>query len=54
MLAMGVVPGLWLPAIENGVHLPQTAEQLKGSVVVPQPLLQQTAVPAATDEEGPQ
>jgi NADH-quinone oxidoreductase subunit M len=54
MLAMGVVPGLWLPSIEEGVYLPQTAEQLKGSVVVPQPLLPQSAVPAATDEEGPQ
>jgi NADH-quinone oxidoreductase subunit M len=53
MLAMGVVPGLWLPAIEGGVRLPQTTEQLKEQVV-PQPLSPQPAAPTATDEEGPQ
>jgi NADH-quinone oxidoreductase subunit M len=52
MLVMGVAPGLWLPTIEKGVYLPQSAEQWKGPAVAPPPVPVQSALPVAQDEEG--
>jgi NADH-quinone oxidoreductase subunit M len=52
MLIMGVAPGLWLPTIEKGAHLPQSAEQWKGPAVAPPPVWMQSTMPASPDEEG--
>ena len=48
MLVMGVAPGLWLPAIEKSVRLPQSAEQWKA----PAPVAPQSAMPVSPDEEA--
>jgi NADH-quinone oxidoreductase subunit M len=52
MLVMGVAPGLWLPAIEKSVHLPQLAEKWKGPTVMSPPVLQIPTLAASQDEEG--
>jgi len=51
MLLMGVAPGLWLPAIEQGIHLPQAAEQWKGPAVTPPSAPPQSALPSSTNGE---
>jgi NADH-quinone oxidoreductase subunit M len=52
MLVMGVAPVLWLPAIEKGAHLPQSAGQWKALSVAPKPVLPPPALPTSPDEEG--
>jgi len=52
MLVMGVAPGLWLPAIEKSVHLPQLAEKWKGPTVMSPPVLPIPTLAASQNEEG--
>jgi NADH-quinone oxidoreductase subunit M len=52
MLVTGVAPGLWLPTIEKGMHLPQATEQWKGPAVMTPPVPLQSAAPVSPEVEG--
>jgi NADH-quinone oxidoreductase subunit M len=52
MLVMGVAPMLWLPTIEKGIRLPQSAAQWNGSTAVSESAMPQTALPISLRGEG--